>query len=151
MSRERAAENTPGFGRVKLVYAGAVFLYVATRKRMASRTTSYGLFRSFLAAAVFVIALLPGREAKAQQKTFHLDRLEVPGGPEDGVAMFRPVTEQRNIFFGQLGIGYQLRPLRTNTITDLKSVQDRSRSSVIQDQFAVYGNVGFELLDRVTF
>jgi OmpA-OmpF porin, OOP family len=108
------------------------------------------LFRSFLAGAFLVGALLSGKDAKAQQKTFHLDRLDVPGAPDDGVAMFRPVTEQRNIVFGQIGIGYQLNPLRTSTVTTVESVRDRSRHAIVANQLAVYGNVGFQLLDRVT-
>ncbi len=51
-------------------------------------------------------AALSAETAAAQQKTFHLDRLEMPGAPDDGVVLFRPVTNQRTIFFGQLGIGY---------------------------------------------
>lgn len=95
-------------------------------------------------------ATLSTETASAQQKTFHLDRLEMPGAPDDGVVLFRPVTNQRTIFFGQLGIGYQLRPLRTSTITSDSDTLRRSRSSVIQDQFAVYGNAGFQVLDRAT-
>jgi outer membrane protein OmpA-like peptidoglycan-associated protein len=90
------------------------------------------------------------RDARAQQKTFHLDRLEVPGAPDDGIALFRPATQQRNVFFGQLGIGYALRPLRTSAITQDATVLARKStpSAVIQDQFAVYGTAGFEVLDR---
>src|ERR1044072_2800580 len=98
-----AAENTPRLGRVKLVYARSFFLYLATRKRMGSLPSSHGLFRSFLAAAALTVALLPGREAKPQQKTFHLDRLELPGAPDDVLTMRRPVTEQRITFLGLLG------------------------------------------------
>ncbi|MDF2694820.1 MAG: Flagellar motor rotation protein MotB, partial [Labilithrix sp.] len=95
-------------------------------------------------------AALSAETAAAQQKTFHLDRLEMPGAPDDGVVLFRPVTNQRTIFFGQLGIGYQLRPLRTNTVTNDQATLARSGSTVIQDQFAVYGNAGFQILDRAT-
>lgn len=109
------------------------------------------LFRSFLTAALFLAALLTtGGKAHAQQKTFHLDRLEVPGAPEDGVAMFRPATEQRNIVYGQLALGYTLRSLRTRNVTTVDQVLKTSRSAIIQDQFQVYGNAGFQLLDRVT-
>ncbi|HEY8076932.1 MAG TPA: OmpA family protein [Labilithrix sp.] len=90
-------------------------------------------------------------EAGAQQKTFHLDRLEMPGAPDDGVVLFRPQTQQRTIFFGQLGVGYQLRPLRTSTITTDQATLNRSRSAAVQDQLAVYGSAGFELLDRAIF
>lgn len=95
-------------------------------------------------------ATLSTETASAQQKTFHLDRLEMPGAPDDGVVLFRPVTNQRTIFFGQLGIGYQLRPLRTSTVTSDDFTVKRSRSAVIQDQLAVYGNAGFQILDRAT-
>jgi outer membrane protein OmpA-like peptidoglycan-associated protein len=88
--------------------------------------------------------------ASAQQKTFHLDRLEMPGAPDDGIALFRPVTNQRTIFFGQLGLGYQLRPLRTSTITSDEATIDRSSSAVIDHQLAMYANAGFQLLDRST-
>lgn len=95
-------------------------------------------------------ALACASTSAAQQKTFHLDRLEMPGAPEDGAVLFRPVTNQRTIFFGQLGLGYQLRPLRTSTITSDSATLERSSSTVIQDQFAVYGNAGFQVLDRAT-
>lgn len=107
--------------------------------------------RSFAVGVLAAISALACAEtAEAQQKTFHLDRLEMPGAPDDGIAIFRPVTNQRPIFFGQLGIGYQLRPLRTSTVTSDQATLNRSRSAVIQDQFAVYGNAGFQVLDRAT-
>ncbi len=99
-----------------------------------------------LGAAVFLCS----GAASAQQKTFHLDRLEMPGAPDDGVVLFRPVTNQRTIFFGQLGIGYQLNPLRTSTITSDRSTLQRSNHAVVENQFAIYGNAGFQILDRVT-
>jgi len=52
------------------------------------------------------LALVP-RGAHAQQQTFYLDRLQVPGAPDDGVVMFRPVTQPDNIFYGQMGVGFQ--------------------------------------------
>lgn len=88
--------------------------------------------------------------AEAQQKTFTLDRLMVPGAPEDGLVLFRPQTNQRTIFYGQAGIGYQLRPLRTSTVTSDSATIGRSSSTVVQDQLAVYGNAGFQLFDRAT-
>jgi OOP family OmpA-OmpF porin len=105
-----------------------------------------------IAAAVAAAALATSERAEAQVKTFHLDRLEVPGAPDDGIALFRPVTQQRNIFYGQLALGYQLRPLKVRNITTDTSVLARtSRTAVIQDQFTVYGSAGFEILDRATF
>lgn len=106
--------------------------------------------RRAVASLAGASALAFASTGAAQQKTFHLDRLEMPGGPDDGIALFRPVTNQRTIFFGQLGLGYQLRPLRTSTVTSDSSTLARSSSTVIQDQFAVYGNAGFQVLDRAT-
>ena len=107
--------------------------------------------RAVIAGMVGALALAASAgTAEAQQATFKLDRLEVPGGPEDGLSVFRPVTNQRTIFWGQLGVGYQLRPLRTSTVTNDQAVLSRSSSTVIQDQLAVYGNAGFDLFDRAT-
>lgn len=107
--------------------------------------------RAFVATSAFAAAALLPSQARAQQKTFHLDRLEMPGAPEDGIALFRPETNQRNIFYGQLGIGYSLRPLKVRNITsDAATISRTDRSSVIQDQLTVYGSAGFQLLDRAT-
>lgn len=118
------------------------------------RTSSARAARLSIAACVGACAaygIAAPREAAAQQKTFHLDRLEMPGAPDDGIALFRPETNQRNIFYGQLGIGYSLRPLKVRNITQDNSVLARTnRSSVIQDQFTIYGSAGFQFLDRAT-
>jgi outer membrane protein OmpA-like peptidoglycan-associated protein len=106
--------------------------------------------RKAAAAIAGVTALCAANTASAQQKTFHLDRLEVPGGPEDGVVLFRPVTNQRTIYYGQLGVGWQYRPLRTSSITTDQATLDRSPSAVITNQLAIYGNTGFQFLDRAT-
>jgi OOP family OmpA-OmpF porin len=104
------------------------------------------------AAALATAALASSERAEAQVKTFHLDRLEVPGAPDDGIALFRPATQQRNIFYGQLAIGYSLRPLKVRNVTSDTSVLARTnRTAVIQDQLTVYGSAGFQLLDRATF
>jgi OmpA-OmpF porin, OOP family len=105
-----------------------------------------------LALTLACTAALTGMSsrASAQQRTFHLDRLEMAGGPEDGIGLFRPVTNQRTILFGQLGVGYQFRPLRTSTITTDDATLSRSKSSVITHQLAIYGNAGFQFLDRAT-
>jgi outer membrane protein OmpA-like peptidoglycan-associated protein len=105
--------------------------------------------KSFLGAfAVGVGMLGASGVAEAQQKTFHLDRLEMPGAPDDGVVLFRPQTQQRTIFFGQLALGYQFRPLRTKNITTEQATLAISPSAAISNQFAIYGTAGFEVLDR---
>jgi outer membrane protein OmpA-like peptidoglycan-associated protein len=107
--------------------------------------------RALVAGTVGLLALAASaKNAEAQQKTFKLDRFEMAGAPEDGLGLFRPVTNQRTIFYGQLGVGYQLNPLRTSTVTSDQLVQDRSKHAVVANQLAVYGNAGFELFDRAT-
>ncbi len=102
-------------------------------------------------ASAVLASLAFATPAAAQSKTFHLDRLEVPGAPNDGIALFRPVTNPRNIFYGQLAIGYALRPLKVRNITTDTSVLARTtRTAVIQDQFTIYGSAGFQILDRAT-
>ena len=63
------------------------------------------------ATAFFTSAMALSESAKAQQSTLHLDRLEVPGSPEDGLVLYRPVTQPKPIFFGQLALGYSRNPL----------------------------------------
>jgi outer membrane protein OmpA-like peptidoglycan-associated protein len=91
--------------------------------------------------------------ARAQQATFHLDRVEMAGSPDDGFVLFRPYTRQSTIFFAQLGLGYSLNPLHTNDVVTGSSVSDKatlsgSSSGIIQDQFTTYANIGFEFLDQ---
>lgn len=88
--------------------------------------------------------------AQAQQKTFHLDRLEVPGAPEDGTAVFRPVTNQQNIVYGQFAIGYSLNVLRTRNITPDKTTIRNSSVAVVKNQLSLYGSAGFQFLDRAS-
>src|SRR3954449_11507160 len=121
--------------------------------RVASRTKGRPVrhARVLAGVAVAAFALAGSERADAQAKTFHLDRLEVPGAPDDGIALFRPATNQRNIFYAQLGLGYSLRPLKVRNITSDTSVLARTnRTSVIQDQLTNYVSAGFQLLDRAT-
>jgi OOP family OmpA-OmpF porin len=88
--------------------------------------------------------------AGAQQATFHLDRLEVPGAPDDGVVLFRPVTKEESIFYAQLGLGLSINPRRTDNITNFDAALRASSANVITTQFTSYMSAGFELLDRLT-
>ena len=114
------------------------------------RRTSMRTVGLVLGISLFAGVGTYGREAAAQQRTFHLDRLEVPGAPDDGVAVFRPVTNQRAILYGQLALGYSFRPLRVSTITTDRTTRLASKSGAIHNQFTLYGAVGFQFLDRFT-
>src|SRR5579884_1007709 len=122
-------------------------------RRMARANRRLHLVRR---AALFALAaagaLAPGR-AEAQQHTFHLDRLEVPGAPDDGIALFRPVTRvtpEQTIFYGQLALGFSLDPLRTSNVTNNASALQRSPTNLVTTQLSTYMSAGFELLERLT-
>jgi OOP family OmpA-OmpF porin len=90
------------------------------------------------------------RTANAQQQTFHLDRLEVPGGPDDGLVLFRPATQEKPTFYAQLGLALAVDPLRTQNISNLGVVQNASAGNIITSQTSTYLSAGFELFDRLT-
>jgi OOP family OmpA-OmpF porin len=111
--------------------------------------------RTFTRAAatlwVFLAALMCAARAQAQTPTFALDRMQVWGAPDDGIGIFRPYTNDKPIFFGQLGLGYSLNPLRVNDITSGNIPLGPGASSiVVQGQFTEYATAGFEFLDRFT-
>ncbi len=95
-------------------------------------------------------AVLAAHPASAQQPTFHLDRLEVPGAPDDGLVLFRPQTNEHSIVYAQLGLGLAIDPLRTQSITSDPATLRQSPSNVITSQFSTYLSAGFELFDRLT-
>jgi OOP family OmpA-OmpF porin len=94
--------------------------------------------------------LFAARPAVAQQQTFHLDRLEVPGAPDDGVVLFRPDVQDAAMVYGQLGLGLAVDPLRMGNITN-GAVQRASAGNVITDQLSTYMSAGVEFLKRFTF
>jgi outer membrane protein OmpA-like peptidoglycan-associated protein len=95
-------------------------------------------------------ALLVTRSADAQQQTFHLDRLEVPGAPDDGIVLFRPVSDPTTIFYAQLGIGYSANPLRMTDLTNNAATLQASAINAITSQFSTYLSAGVELFGRLT-
>ncbi len=106
--------------------------------------------KAALAIAVGGAAILASKSADAQQQTFHLDRLEVPGSPDDGLVLFRPATQDESIVYAQLGLGFAINPLRTRDLTNLPSVRQLSATNVISSQVSTYMSAGFELIDRLT-
>jgi len=122
----------------------------ALRTLGASTQNRFSGHRVRLAGACALAATLVSARASAQVPTFHLDRLEMWGAPDDGIAIFRPVTNDKPIFFAQLGLGYSLNPLHTSNITSESAVINASSAGVIQGQFTEYATVGFQFLDRFT-
>lgn len=105
-----------------------------------------------IAGLACAASLVHSGEAKAQQRSFHLDRLEIPGAPDDGVALFRPQTSPRTLFFAQLALGYTRVPLRSNIVVpdSERELLRRSNRGVVENQGTIYGNIGIHLLDRLT-
>lgn len=106
-----------------------------------------------LAALAGASMMLSAGAAHAQKRAFALDRLQMPGAPDDGVVLFRPVTQPRTLFFAQLALGYTRVALRTNIIVpdSDRGLIARSNRGVVENQFTTYGNVGIHLIDRLTF
>jgi OOP family OmpA-OmpF porin len=94
--------------------------------------------------------LLSEGVASAQQTTFHLDRLEVPGAPDDGLILFRPATQPLQTFYAQLGLGLSIDPLRTANITQDPGTLRVAPRNAVTSQFLTYLSAGFELFDRLT-
>ncbi len=88
--------------------------------------------------------------ADAQQQTFHIDRLEVPGSPDDGLVLFRPVTQEKTIVYAQLALGLAFDPLRTDNITNETSAKQASPTDILTSQVSTYVSAGFELFNRLT-
>jgi outer membrane protein OmpA-like peptidoglycan-associated protein len=99
---------------------------------------------------VWASGLVDAPDASAQQTTFTLDRMMVPGGPDDGIAIFRPVTQDKFIFFAQLGLGYSANPLHTATVVHDTGTLTASSYGLIQGQITQYTTAGLEFLDRFT-
>jgi outer membrane protein OmpA-like peptidoglycan-associated protein len=116
-----------------------------TAKRTASRARR--AFCAFSAGGA-ILALSSG-DANAQQTTFHLDRLEVPGAPDDGLILFRPVTQKRATFYAQLALGLSVNPLRSANITQDAATLRVSPRNAVTSQFLSYLSAGFELFDSL--
>jgi outer membrane protein OmpA-like peptidoglycan-associated protein len=133
---------------------GSAFGHVRDRRERRQRRGRAASARSGLAglaaALSFGLVALAPEVADAQQQTFHLDRLEVPGAPDDGVAIFRPETLPENSFYAQLALGFALNPLRTTNITNFQPALRASPADIITTQFSTYLSAGFELFDRLT-
>src|SRR5579883_333366 len=102
-----------------------------------------------LAAASLLVASAFTRPARAQQHTFHLDRLEVPGAPDDGLVLFRPVTHPQPIFYAQLGIGFAADPLRMSNFISDAGTLNASAANAVTTQFSTYLSAGFEVLNHL--
>jgi outer membrane protein OmpA-like peptidoglycan-associated protein len=94
--------------------------------------------------------VLSSATASAQQKTFHLDRIQVPGAPDDGLVAWRPYFHEKTRLHGSLTLGYTLNPLRAETLTDRQSVEARIEDP-LDHHVVSYMSAGMEFSGRFGF
>ncbi len=98
----------------------------------------------------FVLVMLAARTAAAQKSTFYLDRLQIGGEPNDGIAVWRPRMNERTVFFGQFALGYSLHPLRGDTAAPLGARSPSDLPNPVAHQLTTYLTAGIEILERVS-
>jgi outer membrane protein OmpA-like peptidoglycan-associated protein len=101
-----------------------------------------------LALSLAAAALAP-TPARAQTATFAVDRLTMAGAPGDGIAVWRPDVAEKTRFFGQLGLGLAINPLRVDNYVDNLD-NARKLKNPLSAQFITYVDVGAEILDRLS-
>ncbi len=116
---------------------------------MAFRTFLGCGVKPFLVAALLAPTLLSD-VAHAQSRTFHLDRLQPFGAPEDTLFVSRPYATSRATVFGQVAAGYSLNPLRKDHIVSDNNTLARSDRGVVEHQLNTYVDGGISFLDRFT-
>ncbi len=101
----------------------------------------------FLSSAVTAALLLLPARAEAQSTTFYLDRLQIAGAPEDGVAVWRPRIGATR-FYGQLALGYALNPLRADNLVNAREQAKALSGPPVATQLTTYFTAGVELAER---
>src|SRR5262245_53355008 len=95
--------------------------------------------------------LLVAAPARAQTTTtFTVDRLVMAGAPGDGFAIWRPDVAEKTRFFGQLGLGYALNPLRKDNTIDNLDAADKVKGNPLSRQITTYFDAGVEILNRAS-
>ena len=121
--------------------------------RRRSRAPSWGSVRRVAATLAAALALVGvARDGRAQARTFYLDRLQLGGGPDDAVALWRPELARATRLYGQLGLGLAYDPFRLeNHVEDpARRAQAAERiGAPVQLQLQLYATLGVELADRV--
>lgn len=98
-------------------------------------------------AATSAAALLTPARAAAQSTTFYLDRLQIAGAPDDGLAVWRPAFGPTR-FYGQLAAGFSRNPLRAEHLAGSAEQAAALRGSPVTSQLTAYLTAGVELEER---
>ena len=72
------------------------------------------------------------------------------GAPGDGFAVWRPNVAEETRFFGQLGLGLTVNPLRVDNYVDNLYYADKIHGNPLSTQFIAYLNAGVEILNRLS-
>lgn len=88
--------------------------------------------------------------ARAQSSTFTVDRLVMAGAPDDGIGVWRPDVGRDTRFFGQLGLGMAVNPLRVDNFVDDRSKAAALKGPPVSSQLITYLNAGVELFNRAS-
>jgi outer membrane protein OmpA-like peptidoglycan-associated protein len=109
----------------------------------------------WLAPAFAMLAVLAAPSlASAQDASFYVDRLKIGGAPEDGIGVWRPQMGQKTRLFGQLGIGFALRPFRVENYVDTidqAPIVEQQNGDPVAAQLITYMTAGAEIADRFAF
>ncbi|HVY46269.1 MAG TPA: cell envelope biogenesis protein OmpA, partial [Minicystis sp.] len=127
-------------------------IHVTARLSGAPRAHACLLRRSLVALALGAACGAASADARAQARTFYLDRLPVAGAPDDGIALWRPEMGERTRFFGQLGIGLSVEPFRVEDeirAAGRRATVERDLGQPVDLQVIEYADVGVEIRHRV--
>ena len=72
---------------------------------------------------------LPATARAQSTTTFAVDRLVMAGAPGDGFAAWRPNVAKETRFFGQVGLGLTVNPLRVDNYVDNTYYADKIHGS----------------------
>ncbi len=106
-----------------------------------------GALTALLAAST--IGLVPAA-VRAQTSTFTVDRLNIAGAPDDGIGVWRPEVGKDTRFFGQLGLGLAVNPLRVDNYVDDLNKAEKIAGPPLSSQFITYLTAGVELFNRAS-
>lgn len=99
------------------------------------------------ALAASTAVLLSPAPAAAQSTTFYLDRLQIAGAPDDGLAVWRPTFGPTRLY-GQLAAGFSTSPLRAEHLTESPDQAAALRGAPVASQTTAYLTGGVELAGR---
>lgn len=103
------------------------------------------VFGTFALASLLTFTLTT--PARAQSRTFYLDRAQLSGAPDDGFMVWRPQMYEKTRFYGTGALGFTLNPLRASTVTEDARTEARIENPV-GGQIITYLVAGAELTHR---